>query len=159
MDRDLGDLQPRTLAPARSRAARDEAPREVAADTALRDDPNADRHGSAQGSQIPAMQNVALSAARPVPVATPSRPAAQPARRPAPDASASPAVVVAAAAPPATPAAYDRVLAFSDALAKCAPETFFSRIACEQRARIRYCDGVAQRLPQCADMLPRDHGQ
>jgi hypothetical protein len=57
------------------------------------------------------------------------------------------------------PARFDRVLALSDALAQCAPEPFFSRLACEQRARTRYCDGAAGRLPQCPEEFPRDHGQ
>lgn len=54
---------------------------------------------------------------------------------------------------------YDRVLAFSDALARCGDATFFARIACEERARTRYCDGAASQLPQCAEEFPRDHGQ
>jgi len=57
------------------------------------------------------------------------------------------------------PVRFDRVLALSDALAQCAPESFFSRLACEQRARARYCDGAAGRLPQCPEEVPRDHGQ
>jgi len=57
------------------------------------------------------------------------------------------------------PVRFDRVLALSDALAQCAPEPFFSRLACEQRARTRYCDGATGRLPQCPEEFPRDHGQ
>ena len=57
------------------------------------------------------------------------------------------------------PVRFDRVLALSDALAQCAPESFFSRLACEQRARTRYCDGAAGRLPQCPQEFPRDHAQ
>ncbi len=57
------------------------------------------------------------------------------------------------------PATYDRVLAYSDALAHCGEKTFFPRIACEQRARIRYCDGAVAQLPRCAEEFPRDHGQ
>lgn len=59
---------------------------------------------------------------------------------------------------PANPR-FDRVLAFSDALARCAGETYFDRLACEERARARYCDGAAERLPQCADEGARDRGQ
>ena len=73
----------------------------------------------------------------------------QPAREGADDA-------VAASAHP--DARLDRVLAFSDALAQCTGERYFSRLACEQRARARYCAGADQ-LPQCADEAPRDHGQ
>ena len=57
------------------------------------------------------------------------------------------------------PARYDRVLALSDALAQCAPESFFPRLACEQRARTRYCEGLGGKVPQCPEELPPDHGQ
>jgi hypothetical protein len=69
------------------------------------------------------------------------------------------AVAVATEAPGEPSAGYDRVLAFSDALARCGDATFFTRIACEERARMRYCDGAASPLPQCAEEFPRDHGQ
>jgi len=57
------------------------------------------------------------------------------------------------------PARYDRVLALSDAFAQCAPESFFPRLACEQRARTRYCEGLGGKIPQCPEELPPDHGQ
>lgn len=68
---------------------------------------------------------------------------------------------VAAVSAPAgeTRPAYDRVLAYSDEMGRCGEETFFARIACEQRARSRYCDGASAQLPQCAGEFPRDHGQ
>lgn len=75
-----------------------------------------------------------------------------------------PAQVHVAAAPPAAqateatdPRPLDRVLALSDALQRCASQTFFERLACEQRARMRYCDGAGS-LPQCAQNAPRDTG-
>jgi len=76
-----------------------------------------------------------------------------------------PAPVHVAAAPPAeqaadateVPRSLDRVLALSDALERCASEAFFERLACEQRARMRYCDGAGN-LPQCARNAPRDTG-
>ena len=84
----------------------------------------------------------------------------------APDRSAAtvrgvqPAEVAVAADVSGEPSAgYDRVLAFSDALARCGDATFFARIACEQRARTRYCEGAASQLPQCSEEFPRDHGQ
>jgi hypothetical protein len=89
--------------------------------------------------------------------------------RPHPDASDRSEARLRDAPPPAIVAAtnasgeptpgYDRVLAFSDALARCGDATFFARIACEERARTRYCDGAASQLPQCAEEFPRDHGQ
>jgi hypothetical protein len=52
----------------------------------------------------------------------------------------------------------DRVLALSDALARCGEQRFFDRLACEQRARARYCDD-AGRLPQCIDETSHDRGK
>jgi hypothetical protein len=73
---------------------------------------------------------------------------------------AQPAAVAVATDVSGEPSAgYDRVLGFSDALARCGDATFFARIACEERARMRYCDGAASQLPQCAEEFPRDHGQ
>lgn len=69
--------------------------------------------------------------------------------------------IVAVTSPVSMPPApqLDRVLGLSDALAQCAAETFFSRLACEQRARSRYCDGIAGQVPQCPEERPRDYGQ
>jgi hypothetical protein len=55
--------------------------------------------------------------------------------------------------------AYDRVLGLADALDGCAPESPFARLACEQRARARYCEDANGRIPQCADPPPREYGQ
>lgn len=47
---------------------------------------------------------------------------------------------------------YDRVLGLADALDTCASETPYARVACEQRARARYCAASgAERIPQCAE--------
>lgn len=93
--------------------------------------------------------------------ATPHAPVAASVARPSPvtaGASTSPPASVAAAPKAAkAPRALDRVLALSDALGQCASETFFARIACEQRARSRYCDGAGE-LPQCAHNAPRGTG-
>jgi hypothetical protein len=68
-------------------------------------------------------------------------------------------VAVSSASGTEAPARFDRVLGLSDAFAQCATETFFSRLACEQRARARYCEGAAGRLPQCPEEARRDYGQ
>jgi hypothetical protein len=47
--------------------------------------------------------------------------------------------------------AYDRVLGLANALDGCAPQSPFARLACEQRARARYCEGADGRIPQCTD--------
>jgi hypothetical protein len=52
---------------------------------------------------------------------------------------------------------YDRVLAFSDALARCGQEPYFARLVCEERARRRFCDGASD-LPQCASAPLREYG-
>jgi hypothetical protein len=67
---------------------------------------------------------------------------------------------VAAAAPGSAPDGLDRVLALSSALESCAQEPLFARIACEYRARLKYCAGVAARVAQCGGSDgPVDHGQ
>ena len=94
------------------------------------------------------------------PVAAPeakSAPARASAPRPAPGHVAAAPPAAQAAEATEVPRALDRVLALSDALARCASETFFERLACEQRARMRYCDGAGN-LPQCARNAPRDTG-
>jgi hypothetical protein len=55
-------------------------------------------------------------------------------------------------------AGHDRVLTLAAALDGCAEESFLARIACEHRARARYCEGAEGRLPECAAPLPREHG-
>jgi len=69
---------------------------------------------------------------------------------------------VAAIAPPREPAGdgLDRVLGLADALETCSHQPIFARVACEYRARARYCEepGGSQ-IPQCADRPPRDYGQ
>ena len=51
---------------------------------------------------------------------------------------------------------FDRVLGLADALDNCAREPLFARLACEARARTRYCDGAAASIPQCADSTSRE---
>ena len=66
------------------------------------------------------------------------------------------------AAAPTAPAGdgLDRVLGLADALETCSHQPIFARVACEYRARARYCEepGGGQ-IPQCADRPPRDYGQ
>jgi hypothetical protein len=67
---------------------------------------------------------------------------------------------VAAAGPGSVSDGLDRVLALSTALESCAQEPLFSRIACEYRARLKLCAGVAGRIAQCGgNDGPVDHGQ
>jgi len=52
--------------------------------------------------------------------------------------------------------AFDRVLGLADALDTCAREHYFERLACEVRARARYCEGAAATIPQCAQAADRE---
>jgi hypothetical protein len=60
---------------------------------------------------------------------------------------------------PSPPIAHDRVLGLAAALDACSSESLFARIACEQRAKTRYCEGAEGRIPQCAEPPPREYGQ
>ena len=51
---------------------------------------------------------------------------------------------------------FDRVLGLADALDACAREHYFERLACEVRARARYCEGAAATIPQCAQAANRE---
>jgi hypothetical protein len=91
--------------------------------------------------------------AEPEPVAEPAPPP-----MPAPKAERAPLVVASAAprvaAVPANP--WQRLDA---ALAECASETLFARIACEHRARAKYCEGRWGDAAHCPSGVPTDHGQ
>jgi len=69
---------------------------------------------------------------------------------------------VPAVAGPSEPAGegFDRVLGLANALETCSHQPIFARVACEYRARGRYCEEPgASQIPQCADRPPRDYGQ
>jgi hypothetical protein len=88
-------------------------------------------------------------AANPV-VTTPSVPAT------APQIAAHPAAPVATAASPAV----DRWTQFAEELHRCQSETFLSRVVCDQRVRIRYCDGYWGKVAQCPGAIANpDRGQ
>jgi hypothetical protein len=134
--------------------ARD-APAVVAPNAVARDAIPADRNIDAvDGLKSPALKAGARKAAGKVeaPKATPIEPP------PAPKA----APVIAA---PRTPA--PRVIeaprepwqAMNEALARCAREDFFNRIACEQRVRQQYCANYWGVVPQCAIGRSTDRGQ
>jgi hypothetical protein len=47
-------------------------------------------------------------------------------------------------------------------LARCTREDFIRRVVCDQRVRLRYCEGYWNRVPQCPGGSPSsqmDHGQ
>jgi hypothetical protein len=102
----------------------------------------------------------------------PARPAPKPARRPpaekarveppahaqapgAPEAAA-PAV---AAAPRAAAPVVDRWTRMSDELSRCTREDFIMRVICDQRVRLRYCNGYWGKAAQCPANPTPDRGQ
>lgn len=83
----------------------------------------------------------------------------------APPPSTSPQVAAHAAAPAtsaaaATSHAVDRWTQFAEELHRCERETFLSRVVCDQRVRLRYCDGYWGKVAQCPGAVANpDRGQ
>jgi hypothetical protein len=155
LDRDVSSVRARAFG--RRVAVGEPVSARNIADTAARTDARVEPPMGEGASAGGGLRRVAAPV-QSVPAAETPRRSAEPSSKPAP--SPQPLANVAAAVIASDAGAgMDRVLALSDAFARCAQETFFARVGCEQRARLRYCDGVAAQLPQCADQLPRDHGQ
>jgi hypothetical protein len=77
-----------------------------------------------------------------------------------PPSPAAPSKAVVAKVPVVAPAAVpDRWQMFADAMDECKRADFFSRLACQQRTRARYCEGYWGQVPQCPAAPTRDHGQ
>ena len=90
--------------------------------------------------------------AAPPPATTPPPIAAAPAPSPPRPSQAS-------AAPTAAPVA-DRWTQFAEELHRCERETFLSRVVCDQRVRLRYCDGYWGKVAQCPGGVANpDRGQ
>jgi hypothetical protein len=80
----------------------------------------------------------------------PPAPAPQPPVR-----TAQQATSVAAAAP-----VPDHWAQFAEDLHRCERESFLSRVVCDQRVRLRYCDGYWGKVAQCPGGMPNpDRGQ
>jgi len=59
-----------------------------------------------------------------------------------------------------TPAQPDRWQQMREAMARCAGDNFFKRVACEQGVGQQYCEGFWGKVPQCPSGPPvKDHGQ
>lgn len=63
-----------------------------------------------------------------------------------------------AAPPAAEPPVPDRWQAMSAAIASCGREDFFAGVFCEQRVRLRYCEGYWGDVPQCGRGFRFDGG-
>jgi hypothetical protein len=44
-------------------------------------------------------------------------------------------------------------------LARCTRENFIERVVCDQRVRVRYCEGYWGKVAQCPSGIAQDHGQ
>jgi len=88
------------------------------------------------------------------PPGTPAGPAAPaPAARPAPPPPAAPAPA------PVAPV-QDRWAQMSEELQRCQKENLFNRIVCDQRVRLRFCDGYWGKVAQCpGNVVNPDRGQ
>ena len=101
----------------------------------------------------------------PKPRAAPAQPAtrAPPVPSTATPATPPPPIVAQPAAPPASVTAstpVDRWARFAEELHRCTSESFLSRVVCDQRVRLRYCDGYWGKVPQCPGGVANpDRGQ
>jgi hypothetical protein len=72
----------------------------------------------------------------------------------------STADVVAATAPGRAPAQPDRWQQMREAMARCAGDNFFKRVACEQGVGQQFCEGFWGKVPQCpSGPQVKDRGQ
>jgi len=98
-------------------------------------------------------------AAQKRPVEAPPAPIAPVASRlPEPPAPA-PIAIAEAAAPAREAPAPDRWQVMADQINRCGRDGFFAGVVCEQRVRLKYCEGYWGQAAQCPSGIPNDHGQ
>jgi len=96
---------------------------------------------------------------------TQGRPSVAPAVTPPSASAAAPQVAAHPVAPARSVAAapspvVDRWAQFTEELHRCQSEGFLSRVVCDQRVRIRFCDGYWGKVPQCpGGIVNPDRGQ
>jgi hypothetical protein len=73
--------------------------------------------------------------------------------------AAPPPVPQPAPAPRPAPPPRDRWQIMADEIAQCGRDGFFSGVICEQKIRIKYCEGYWGQTAQCPSGIPNDHGQ
>jgi hypothetical protein len=71
--------------------------------------------------------------------------------------STAPAPVIAPPVPEAPPP--DRWQLMADSISRCGREGFFAGVICEQRVRIKYCEGHWGQAAQCPSGISNDHGR
>jgi len=106
---------------------------------------------TAQASRAAAKRAVAAPA---LPSALPVDRFAVVAPREAPTAQPAPEPVLPVREAPAP----DRWQVMTDQIARCGREGFFAGVICEQRVRIKYCEGYWGSAPQCPSGIANDHG-
>jgi hypothetical protein len=78
---------------------------------------------------------------------------------PTPAPAPAPAPKAAPAPPPRPAAPTDRWAQMHDDLQRCTREDFINRVVCDQRVRLRYCEGYWGKVAQCPGAPSADHGQ
>ena len=113
---------------------------------------------AAAGTKTDSGQMKAAPSKAPPKGALPTSEAPAKAASPPPVAASPPPSKTLAKAPAVAPVS-DRWQMMAEAMAQCAQAPFFSRIACEQRTRNRYCEGHWGQVAQCPSAPTKDHGQ
>ena len=137
-----------TSAPAPADAARPGEEKSVLAKT----DDASSAGGATGGAKMDAgVDKAAAGKSAPSSAVSPKSSTTPPATAPAPAAPVAAArpAAPAAAAPAATGATTDRWTRFAEELRLCQGESFLNRVVCDQRVRVRYCDGYWGKVPHC----------
>lgn len=117
--------------------------------------------------EAPAPQSAPPAAVTPHPVRVAPKRIAPPVTNAAP-ADRFAAATPAAASPVSTPEivspvreapAPDRWQVMADQIARCGRDGFLAGVICEQRVRLKYCEGYWGQVAQCPSSIANDHGQ
>jgi hypothetical protein len=113
----------------------------------------------------PAIRRTATAATTPARNASPPIPAGLSMTASDPNADSTPSEGAAAPLPPAPvavpqePVVPDRWQTMNEEIARCSRESFFAGVVCEQRVRLRYCDGYWGSVPHCGGGFRFDNGR
>lgn len=123
----------------------------------------ADGTSPAETQAKPAIRRSAVAA--PARNASPTIPAGLSMTASDPNADSTPSEGAAAPLPPAPvavpqePLVPDRWQTMNEEIARCPRENFFVGVVCEQRVRLRYCDGYWGSVPHCGGGFRFDNGR
>jgi len=76
-----------------------------------------------------------------------------------PTATEAPGITAQGRTPSQQTAQPDRWQQMREAMARCAGDNFFKRVACEQAVGLQYCEGFWGKVPQCPSGPAKDRGQ